>query len=287
MTILVVIDNKKILNIIKIEKDPWGIDILKKQILYVSIIIFTLMNSVVYAGFIQGSSGAGWQSWTELFLNEDNNPYWDGDSWDGSDENVGNYLTNTGGFVGSSEGPGAIDYWGISGSVDPSFYFKSGSSAYNAVIKFEIAGCKNYNTFGWYEVDSGIRHELFNGITGPGSMSSFSPGEDYGLYLISKENIVFYTQSELNRDLDTNSLIDTSVQHFAVFRDTIDYSFWIGVEDLLSGSGYNTDLDYNDFGAKINSVPEPATMLLLGSSLIALAGYGRKKILKKTGSNKK
>jgi hypothetical protein len=54
----------------------------------------------------------------------------------------------------------------------------------------------------------------------------------------------------------------------------------------LSGSGYSTDLDFNDVGAKINPVPEPATMLLLGSGLITLAGYGRKKILKKKGSNK-
>ena len=62
--------------------------------------------------------------------------------------------------------------------------------------------------------------------------------------------------------------------------DTATYSFTL---DILSGElgwqlfGYPTVTDGNGS----SSVPEPTTMLLLGSGLIGLAGYGRKKFFKK------
>jgi hypothetical protein len=251
---------------------------MKKLLLYVTVIMTVLMCSAAFANLIEGTPGADWQGWSSSDLNQDGNPYWDHASWDGSGQSIGYQIAN---------GPGTIQYWGNNdGSADPNFYFEANALGYTAVIKFEIAGFKDDNTFGWYEQDSQTLHPLYAGGDGNGAIASFNPGEDYGYYLKSAEDNTFYTESKWNTNRYGNP-IDDEFQHFAVFLDPSDSSFWIGVEDLVSAERcWSSDRDYNDFGVKVNPVPEPATMLLLGSGLIAFAGIGRKKFLKKKGPDK-
>ena len=58
----------------------------------------------------------------------------------------------------------------------------------------------------------------------------------------------------------------------------------LGLEKF-NGNIYLEDHEFSVARIKINPVPEPATMLLLGTGLIAIAGFGRKKILKKKRPN--
>jgi len=232
---------------------------MRKKGCFFVIVALVMFSSNAFADLVVGTAAGGWQTWTTAVLNENVVPYWDGNSSDSSSPyNIGNYLTNTGGFVGGSGPNAAYDYWGIAGGgSDPFSFTWSGPS--QGAMKLEVAGYATSNTLGYH--DSSGDHVIFGGGATAGATAVFTPTSDYFLYLTSPDG-------KFRTDMGS---ADDLYQHFAIFKET-DGVYWIGMEDLK----VNSDYDYNDMVVKVAPVPIPGAIWLLGSGLIGLVGIRRR-----------
>ena len=208
-----------------------------------------------------------------------------------SQRNVNNYITNL--FVYDNIYPFSISltdgYSNVSTNIDPSTHKISGQVSALSMNQGDV----NY----WGEAGSaGYQYIYYTGVLSNFDYSYYFHGQNDSLRDMLQFTIQarasYYNENGILTDAYTDyqgkpyvipnlySITNNTnaVEYSGIFhRDLSSYGAqtWFISYDFYIGGSDTVDSNSN------NPVPEPATMLLLGSGLLGLVGYGRKKFFKK------
>jgi hypothetical protein len=232
--------------------------------------IFGIMGSAFAAPLVPNETGLDLYDAVNLLLNE---------SYTGNDE-IANRQTN------------ADEVWTnmIEYTYEPWAVIGLSAGYTNTLGIYTGVGTGGGKTDLWTGSGTGFTGDGTSAYPFPGDKQTnvVPEGGNFGFYLYSNQNNYLYSEVSLNSDgidyMTTYALpelIGTDLyteengvkEHWTVKGS----AYLIGWEDIVGGG----DGDYNDamvLVSKIKPVPEPATMLLLGSGLIGLAVVGRRKL---------
>ena len=238
----------------------------KITLVAVVLVLSAHMASADTIGIVRGSS-----SWNPFETpSTGGSAFWNNWSLDSHHQcNIGYWLAGAGDFAptgGSLSATGLGETPSYLGDVTTGFNLTraTGTQLVTVTLLLQLTAYRNLDEFGWFDTsDPSALNPLFHGVTNIGGQATFAPSDSYGFYLRSPEGTYLSTGA------------GDSLTHFALFQPSGDDHFLMGVEDMWHWS----DRDFNDFvvDVQVSSVPEPASMVLLGTGLLGLAAAVRRR----------